>query len=85
MERVVPTSTRLEHLKRLEGLSDEEQVAMKEILAQEIEETCPYKPGRDPCDQRPAKYAIVPVFPDIKNAPVYLFGEAHTDQLCYEA
>lgn len=30
-------------------------------------------------------YEIVPVFPDLKNAPVYLFGEAHTDQLCYDA
>lgn len=45
MERIVPTSIRLEHLERLKGLSDEEQIALKEQLAAEIEATCPYKPG----------------------------------------
>ena len=48
MERVVPTSVRLAHLELLRGKSDEEQIALKEKLAAEIEATCPYKPGMGP-------------------------------------
>lgn len=30
-------------------------------------------------------YEIVPMIPDVQSAPVYLFGETHLDQLCYDA
>ena len=52
MERIVPTSVRLEHLERLKRKTEEEQIALKEILAAEIEATCPYKPGREPREEQ---------------------------------
>ena len=47
----VPTSALIDHLEQLRGKPDEEQIAMKDRFALEIEATYPYRPGREPKEE----------------------------------
>lgn len=51
VEREVPTSVLLNYLEQLRGKPDEEQIAMKDRFALEIEATYPYKPGKEPKEE----------------------------------
>ena len=51
MERDVPTSVLIGYLEQLRGKPDEEQIAMKDRFAAEIESAYPYKPGREPQEE----------------------------------
>ena len=46
--RIVPTSLLVEQYYQYKDKSEEEQIALKNQFAKEIEATCPYKPGREP-------------------------------------
>lgn len=47
-ERAVPGSVLVSHLRMYENLPPEEEVALKEKLAEEIEAKYPYKKGKGP-------------------------------------
>ena len=48
MERLVPSSVLVDHLMQFRGKPDEEQVKIKDRLAEEILAKYPYRKGKEP-------------------------------------